>query len=270
MTKAESGTIVAALELTNVHLRRDSNTIIGAISVRVERDHRWIVLGPNGCGKSTLMRIMALYEHPTSGTVQVLGEQLGTTDVRTLRRRVGYAAAALSDQLRPELRAHDVVKTARFAALEPWWHHYDAQDDSRAVACLEQMGVRALAERTFGSLSSGEQQRVLLARTFMNDPGVILLDEPSARLDLRGREELVATLGDLTADPHAPPLVLITHHLDEVPTGITHAMLMQSGNVMTAGPIEQALTAENLSECFGLSLEVQRRRSGRFSAWARD
>ncbi|HEX4983424.1 MAG TPA: ATP-binding cassette domain-containing protein, partial [Ilumatobacteraceae bacterium] len=171
----------AALVLEDVGFTRGGHHIIGTLSLRVEREHRWLVLGPNGSGKTTLLRIAALYEHPSRGTVDVLGERLGRTDVRTLRRRIGYASSALAAQLRPELSAVDVVKTAKYAALEPWWHRYDADDIRQATQCLSRMGVGHLADRTFGTLSSGEQQRVLLARTLMNDPAVVLLDEPAAR-----------------------------------------------------------------------------------------
>ncbi len=258
-----------ALELCDIHLHRDGTDVIGKINSRVEQDQRWVILGANGSGKTSLMRIMALYDHPTSGTVDVLGERLGRTDVRTLRRRVGYASAALAEQLRPQLSVIDVVQTAKFAALEPWWHRYDDADADRARFCLERMGVERFADRTFGTLSSGEQQRVLLARTLMNDPAVVLLDEPSARLDLGGREQLVTTLGELATDASAPPLVIVTHHVDEIPAGITHALLLAGGNELASGPIDSTLTAESLSECFGLPLDLDRRASGRFSAWAR-
>ncbi|NND73662.1 MAG: ATP-binding cassette domain-containing protein [Ilumatobacter sp.] len=269
MTDVEPGTGVPALELRDIHVRRDSTIIIGSISVRVERGDRWVVLGANGSGKTTLVRIMALYDHPTSGTVEVLGERLGRTDIRVLRRRVGYASAALMAQLRPELSALDVVRTARYAALEPWWHRYTDDDDERARECLDQLHVVHHERRSFGTLSSGEQQRVLLARTLMNDPAVVLLDEPSARLDLGGREELVATLSGLARDADAPPFVLVTHHVDEIPPGMTHAMLLADGDVLAAGPIDDVITAPWLSECFGMPLDLERRPSGRFSAWAR-
>ena len=258
-----------ALDLEGVSFVRDGRVIIGSITLRVEREQRWLVLGANGSGKTTLVRIAALYEHPTSGTVRVLGEQLGRTDVRTLRRRVGYASAALTAQLRPELRALDVVRTARYAALEPWWHTYDASDDGRALECLGRLGVAHLAQRSLGTLSSGEQQRVVLARTLMNDPAVVLLDEPSARLDLAGREQLVATLGELARDPAAPPSVLVTHHVDEVPVGTTHALLLREGVAIAQGPLDDVLDAEALSACFGLPLALERRPDGRLSAWAR-
>ncbi|MEL6891450.1 MAG: ATP-binding cassette domain-containing protein [Actinomycetota bacterium] len=258
----------AALELTDVHVRRDGTVLLGRVDLRVERDERWVVLGPNGCGKTTLMRVMALYDHPTRGSVAVLGEHLGATDVRELRRRVGYAAAALAEQLRRDLRASDVVKTARYGALEPWWHRYIPDDEARAEECLATLGVAHLAERRFGTLSSGEQQRVLLARTLMNDPAIVLLDEPSARLDLGGREQLVSTLSDFADRDDAPPFVMVTHHVDEIPDGVTHLALMRDGGVLTSGPIDDALNGESLSECFGLPLQLERRADGRWSAWS--
>jgi iron complex transport system ATP-binding protein len=259
----------ATLHLDHIVFRRDGRDILDDVSLRITDGERWLVLGANGSGKTTLLRIAALYEHPTSGTVDVLGERLGRTDVRQLRRRVGYASAALGDQLRPSLRALDAVRTARFAALEPWWHHYSADDDAKAQGCLERMGVGRFAEREIGSLSSGERQRVLLARTLMTDPAVVLLDEPSARLDLGGREQLVAALDDLAADPAAPPSVVVTHHVDDIPPSTTHALLLRDGKILRAGPIDDVLDADGLSETFGLALTLERRPSGRFSAWAR-
>jgi iron complex transport system ATP-binding protein len=256
------------LELRNVSFVRDDRTILAPLTWRVAAGQRWLVLGANGSGKTSLLRIASMYEHPSTGTVSVLGERLGRTDVRRLRRRIGYLSAALAAQIRPELRCLDVVMTARFAALEPWWHRYTADDEAEAMACLQRMAVAAFAQRSLATLSSGEQQRVLLARTLMNRPGVILLDEPSARLDLGGREQLVTALAELTLDPSAAPLVLVTHHLDEVPAGMTHVMMLRDGQVITAGPIGKHLRADTLSQCFGLDLQLERRRDGRFSAWA--
>ena len=258
-----------SLELEHVTLVRDSRVILAPLDWTVESDQRWLVLGENGCGKTTLLRIASLYLHPSSGTVRVLGEQLGRTDVRQLRRRIGVASAALAAELRQELSCVDVVMTAKHAALEPWWHTYDDDDRRRALTCLARMGVERFAERSLGTLSSGEQQRVLLARSLMNDPGIVLLDEPSARLDLGGREALVGALTELVQDPAGPPLVLITHHVDEVPVGMTHVLMLRQGQVVTAGPIGSTLTADALSACFAMDLALERRSNGRFSAYAR-
>jgi iron complex transport system ATP-binding protein len=258
----------AALDLRGVSFVRDGRTILAPLDWTVEAGQRWLVLGANGSGKTTIVRIAALYEHPSTGTVDVLGERLGATDVRVLRRRIGYLSASFAAALRPALRCLDVVMTARYAAMEPWWHRYTADDEAEARRCLERMGVGNLAERALGTTSSGEQQRVLLARTLMNEPGLILLDEPSARLDLGGREQLVVALGELIADPTSAPLVLVTHHLDEVPVGMTHVMMLRDGDVTARGPIDTTLDSAALSDCFGMSLEVERRADGRLTAWA--
>jgi iron complex transport system ATP-binding protein len=256
------------LRLVDVSFVRDDRTILAPLTWTVLSGQRWVMLGANGSGKTTLLRIAAMYDHPSTGDVTVLGERLGRTDVRVLRRRIGYMSPSLAVQLRPELRCLDIVMTAKYAALEPWWHRYDEADEARARACLDRMGVAWLADRAMSTTSSGEQQRVLLARTLMNEPGLLLLDEPSARLDLGGREQLVHALGELTTDPAAPPLILVTHHLDEVPPGMTHALMLRDGNVVASGPIGRTLTSANLSECFGISLTLERRDDGRFSAWS--
>jgi iron complex transport system ATP-binding protein len=256
------------VELRGVSFVRDGRAIVAPLDWEVEAHQRWLVLGANGSGKTSLVRICAMYEHPSTGVVRVLGEELGRTDVRRLRARIGYLSAAMAAQIRTQLTCIDVVMTAKHAALEPWWHRYDDADRQRAVSCLEQMGVARFAERSLATLSSGEQQRVLLARTLMNDPGLVLLDEPSARLDLGGREQLVTALGEITGNPAAPPLVLVTHHLDEVPQGMTHVLLLRDGHVVAAGPIDEALTAESLSACFGMTLVLERRDDGRLAAWA--
>ena len=257
-----------ALRLRDVRFVRDDTVILDNVSLDVARSQRWLLLGPNGCGKTSLLRIAALYEHPTSGTVDVLGERLGRTDVRVLRRRIGFVSAAMADQLRPALSALDAVRTARYGALEPWWHRYTSDDDERAMECLRRMGVGRLADHTLGTLSSGERTRVLLARSLMNDPGIILLDEPAAGLDLGGREQLVEALDHLAADDAAPPFVVVTHHVEDVPTNLTHAMLLRGGLTLAQGALADVLTEEHLSECFGVPLHLERRGDGRFSAWA--
>lgn len=259
-----------SLRLESISLHRDGTVILDDIDLEVVSDQRWLVLGANGSGKTSLLRIAALYDHPTSGRVEVLGETLGSTDVRQLRRKVGYLSASLAASLRPQLTALDAVMTAKNAALEPWWHEYETADRVRALDCLERLGVGHLSARELATVSSGEQQRILLARSLMNDPGVVLLDEPSARLDLGGREELVHVLSAWTIDPMAPPLVMVTHHLDEVPPGMTHVLMIKNGSVLVSGPIDSCLDSESLSDCFDVRLHLERRPNGRYGAWSAD
>lgn len=253
------------LRLTEVGLTREGRHLLDGVDLTIEAEERWVVLGRNGSGKSTLVQIAALALHPSRGDVDVLGQRLGHTDVRALRRRIGYAAAALADQLRPGIAAVDVVMTARHAALETWWHTYTDDDRAQALERLGRLGVGALAHRAFGTLSSGERQRVLVARTLMGDVGVVLLDEPTAGLDLGGREEFVAGIELLAKDPSTPPVVLVTHHVEEIPPSATHCLLLGGGRVLSAGPIGETLTADSLSATFGLALEL-RHRKGRW--WA--
>ncbi len=256
------------LEMVGVHRTTDGNPILRGVDWTVRSGERWIVLGSNGCGKTTLIRIASMWLHPSRGDIRLLGHDLGRTDVRTLRIRVGYASAAMANELRPRLTAHDVVVTARNGALEPWWHEYSATDHAEADAALERIGALDLRDRTFGVLSSGERQRVLLARALSVDPGLILLDEPTAALDLAGREELVRSLTDLATDPAVAPIALVTHHVEEIPDGFTHVLMLRRGAVTASGPIDDVLTADNLSRCFDLDVSLERR-EGRWFAWAR-
>ncbi len=258
----------APLVLRTVSVRHGALFALHDVTLEVGPEERWLVLGANGSGKTTLVRVAGCWDHPTTGTVEVLGERLGRVDVRRLRRRIGFLSAALADRLRPELSALDVVRTARFAALEPWWNRYDAADDVSAAAALERVGVAPFAERSFGSLSSGERQRVLLARALANAPSMLLLDEPSAGLDLAGREQLVAALDAVASGPDPLPLVLVSHHVEDVPGSMTHVALLKAGRILVSGPIGDVLDAEALSECFGLALQLERR-GGRLSAYRR-
>ena len=255
------------LALRSVGRVIDGTALLSDIDWEVRQGQHWAVLGPNGSGKTTLVRIASMWAHPSSGDVELLGHQLGRTDVRRLRMRVGFASAAMADRLRPELTATEVVMTAKHAALEPWWHSYSSSDRRGALLALKRMGCEHRAGHRFGALSSGERQRVLLARALSTDPCVVLLDEPNAGLDLTGREDLIAALNDLAADPHAPPLVLVTHHTEEIPDGFTHCLLMRAGTVFAQGRIDAVLTAETLSSCFGLRLDLERRH-GRWTARA--
>lgn len=253
--------------LENVSVVYDGRRVLGPLDLTIWSDDRWIVLGPNGSGKTSLMRVLSLYRYPTTGTVTVLGERWGSTDVRELRRHIGLASSSLRDTFRPAITAVELVVTARHAALETWWHEYSSADFDAARSCLAQVGADQLADRKFGTLSSGEQQRVQLARALMGDPQLMLLDEPTAGLDLAGREQLVGTLSRLARDPATPATVLVTHHTDEIPPSFTHVLMLRGGEPLAAGPLTEVLTAETLSECFGHRLRLERR-DGRFLSWS--
>lgn len=255
------------VDLHGVSVVYDGTTVLGPLDLTIEADERWIVLGPNGSGKTSLVKILSLYRFPSTGTVEVLGERWGQTDVRELRRRIGLASSSLRDQFRADITGLEIVMTARYAALETWWHTYSDDDRDAALACLARVDATRLADRTFATMSSGEQQRVQLARTLMGDPGLLVLDEPTAGLDLAGREQLVTSLSALAADPATPAVVLITHHTDEIPPSFTHALLLRHGTPLAAGPLEDVLTAEALSACFGLDLRLEHR-DGRWLSWA--
>jgi len=214
------------------------------------------VLGANGAGKTTLLRIAACYQHPTRGTVDVLGARLGRVDVRVLRERIAFSSSALLAALEVRMTATEVVMTGRYAALAPWWHEYTRDDVERARSLLARFGCLPLAEHAFASLSAGERQRVLLARTLAQEPGLVLLDEPTAGLDVGGREQLVADLAAWGADIARPPVVLVTHHLEEVPPAFTHVLVLRGGRTLARGPLVETMRDDVLSEAYGVALRV--------------
>ena len=256
------------LALTDVELRRDGRKLLSAVTWTVRPGERWVVLGPNGSGKSTLLSVASLWLHPSDGRVEVLGETLGRCDVRRVRARIGVSSAALADRLRPALTVDDLVMTGIAGDLETWWRDWSADDRARALDQLDRVGASHLAARTFGTLSSGERKRVQLARVLVAEPELLLLDEPSAGLDLGAREDLVARLAGLAADPAVAPTVLVTHHVEEIPPGFTHALLIRDGRIVARGPIANSLTADTLSETFALPVHLVAD-DGRFRAWAR-
>lgn len=247
-------------------VRREGRWILDGIEWTVRAGERWAIVGPNGSGKTTLLRVASTYLWPSRGKVEVLGETIGRTDARELRRRIGYVSAALAADVDPELPALDVVLTARHAALGPWWSTFSDADRQRAVAGLARLGLAGLEARTFGSLSSGERSRVLIARTLMTEPDLLLLDEPAAGLDLGAREDLLTRLTAMAAGS-VPAIVLVTHHLEEIPVGFEQALVLVGGTVREYGPIDAALTGASLSAAYGLALDVDVR-AGRFSARA--
>ncbi|MDN5571607.1 MAG: ABC transporter ATP-binding protein [Propionibacteriaceae bacterium] len=255
------------VELDDVSIIRGGVTLLDQVSWVVEESDRWVIIGPNGAGKTTLLQVVAAQLHPTSGMVSVLDEVLGAVDVFELRPRIGVTSAALADRIPRSESVGNVVVSASYAVMGRWREHYDVADLRRAAELMGQLRVDHLSRRTFGTLSEGERKRVQIARALMTDPELLLLDEPAAGLDLAGRESLVATLTELVADPQAPATVLVTHHLEEIPAGMTHALLLKGGRVVAAGPIEEVMTDEHLSAAFDLPLHVSRT-DGRWSARA--
>ena len=246
----------AAVELRGVTVQREGVPVLRAIDWRVGEGERWVVLGPNGSGKTTLLQVAAARMWPTAGTVDVLGSRLGRVDVRTLRPRVSLVSGAVTRQLRADLAARDVVVSGRHGALETWWNRYSDQDWADADALLALGGVAAIGGRPFGVISEGERQQVLLARALMSDPELILLDEPFAGLDLGARERLLARLTALARSRANAPIVLVTHHCEEIPPGFTHAGLVSQGALVASGPLPDVVNSENVSACFGVAVTV--------------
>jgi iron complex transport system ATP-binding protein len=257
--------MTAVLDFAEVSVRRGRSTLLDAVSWRVEEGERWVVLGPNGAGKTTLLQVAAALIHPTDGVAGILDEVLGTVDVFELRPRIGLTSAALAERIPRSERVHDVVVSASYGVVGRWREQYDELDHERAAALLLEVGVQHLADRTFGTLSEGERKRVQVARALMVDPELLLLDEPAAGLDLGGREDLVSTLSVLAADPASPATVLVSHHVEEIPPGFTHALLLRQGAVVAAGPLGEVLTEANLSTTFGMPL-LLRQEDGRWAA----
>jgi iron complex transport system ATP-binding protein len=245
------------LAIEDVIVRRANRTILGPITWSVEDGQRWVILGPNGAGKTTLLQLLAALIHPTSGKVSILGNRLGAVDVFELRPRIGFTSSAMMEILPGEERVIDIVLTSAYAIAGRWQEEYDLWDESRAKALLTTFGVRDLAERTFGTLSEGEKKRVQISRALMADPEVLLLDEPAAGLDLGGREDILHRITQYTSDEQSPVTIIVTHHIEEIPAGTTHALLLKDGIVAHAGPISQVLTEENITEVFGVSVQLQ-------------
>ncbi|MDE3206072.1 MAG: ABC transporter ATP-binding protein [Acidobacteriota bacterium] len=247
-----------ALRFERVDLDRPGLSVLRQVDWTVEPGQRWVVLGPNGSGKTTMFELASGYLHPTRGALHILGHELGRVDVRRLREDIGLVSTALVKKLLPGITATEVVVSGGGGALEPWWRDYPPQEWDRARQLLVEAGFGHLAERPFGFLSDGERQQVLLARALMARPRLLLLDEPAAGLDLGGRERLISYLGRLASDPAHPATVMITHHVEEIPPGFTHALLLRAGTVMAAGGVGEVITSETLSETFGLALRADR------------
>jgi iron complex transport system ATP-binding protein len=246
------------VRMDSVGVRRGASTLLDQVDWQVELDEKWVVLGPNGAGKTTLLRLAATELYPTCGLVHVLGQRLGRTDVFELRPRIGFSSSSLASRIPSDEVVADLVISAGYAVLGRWRERYEDVDRTRAAGLLTALGVDGMAGRRFGTLSEGERKRVLIARALMTDPELLLLDEPAAGLDLGGREDLLARLSTMANDPDAPATVLVTHHVEEIPPGFTHAMLMREGAVVAQGLLEAVLSEDNLSKAFGVDLALQR------------
>ncbi|MFF3562819.1 ABC transporter ATP-binding protein [Streptomyces sp. NPDC002574] len=247
------------LELVDVSVVRDGRALVDQVSWSVAEGERWVILGPNGAGKTTMLNIASSYLFPTSGTVQILGEKMGSVDVFELRPRIGIAGVALAEKLPRRQTVLETVLTAAYGMTAHWQESYEQVDEDRARAFLDRLGMSEYLDRKFGTLSEGERKRTLIARAMMTDPELLLLDEPAAGLDLGGREDLVRRLGRLARDPIAPSMIMVTHHVEEIAPGFTHVLMIRQGRVVAAGPMETELNSRNLSLCFGLPLVVERR-----------
>jgi iron complex transport system ATP-binding protein len=254
------------LRMRGVGVRRERSMLLRDIDWAAHENERWVVIGPNGAGKTTLLQVAAAQLFPTTGTVEVLGERLGQVDVFDLRSRIGFASASVADRVRPGEKVIDLVLTASYAILGRWKEEYESADVTRAVELLDALGCAHLIRRKFSTLSEGERKRVQIARSLMPDPELLLLDEPAAGLDLGGREDLLRRLSALARDAKAPMMVLVTHHVEEVPDGFTHAILLRNGAAVAAGELGEVFTEPNLARCFGMALTVEQRQ-GRW--WAR-
>lgn len=262
--------MTSVLEFSQVTVTRGTQNLIHNINWTVNDGERWVILGPNGAGKSTLLSIAGARLHPTRGTVDILDEILGAVDVFELRPRIGLTSAAIAHTIPEHEKVQDVIVTAAYGISGRWNEEYDGFDTERANELLAAWGIQDLAQRTFGSLSDGEKKRTLIARALMTDPELLLLDEPAAGMDIAGREDLVTRLTDLAQDSTAPATVLISHHLEEIPPGFTHALLLRNGEVVASGPIAETITAENLEKTYGMAFDLSSTPHGRFTAFARN
>jgi len=258
----------SVVHLFDVTVRRGRAVLLDSVRWNVEADERWVILGPNGAGKTTMLQIAGAQMHPTTGRAHVLGGRLGAVSLAEIRPLIGVSSSALASRVSPLEKVLDVVVSAGYGVLGRWRERYDEPDFDRARELLDSMGVSAMSERAYGTLSEGERKRVLAARALMSDPELLLLDEPAAGLDLGGREDLLARLSLLAEDPAAPATVLVTHHVEEIPPLFSHVMLLREGRVVASGPVAEALTADALSETFGMTLELQNMH-GRYFAHAK-
>jgi iron complex transport system ATP-binding protein len=249
--------VLEILDLQDVTVRRGSNEILSHVTWEVSAGERWVVMGSNGAGKTSLMQVCSGFMHPTTGNAKILGYELGRTDVRELRTLVGISSAAVAALLPPDETVLDSILTSAYGISGRWRERYDQVDRDRAHDLMGDWGLTGLAQRRIGTLSEGERKRVQIARALMCDPELLILDEPAAGLDVGGREDLVARLANLAGDDESPSLILVTHHVEEIPPNFTHALLLRAGQVSALGPVAEVVSSDPMSEAFGIPLDVE-------------
>lgn len=232
--------------------------LLDDVSWTVRPGERWALLGPNGAGKTTLLTLTAAVEFPSSGTIEILGRTMGRTDVARLRQEIGFVDARDGDRFAPMLTVREVIRTGATGTIGYFKERLAMLDVDRADTLLGTFGLGRLAERRFGDCSQGERKRALIARALVARPRLLLLDEPGAGLDLPGRELLLAALARLADLDPTLAVVVTTHHLEELPASMTHALLLLNGVVLAAGPVAETLTDAALSSCFGIPIAVAR------------
>ncbi len=250
-------TVTHVISLRDVTVMRGNNPILNNLTWQVSEGQRWVIMGPNGAGKTTLMQICSGYMHPTMGSATILDTELGSTDVRELRTRIGISSAAVSALMPPGETVLNTVLTAAHGVVGRWREQYEDMDLARAHAMLRAWGLENMSSRLIGTLSEGERKRVQIARALMADPELLLLDEPAAGLDVAGREDLVARLARLAADPQAPVIVLVTHHVEEIPPNFTDALLLSKGKMSAIGPVGEIIASRPMSQAFAAPLTVE-------------
>jgi iron complex transport system ATP-binding protein len=256
------------LRFSDVSYVRNGRPILDSVTWEVDESERWVILGPNGAGKTTMMRLATANDYPTTGTVDVLGQRLGTFDIWEFRNRLGFASTATARRIPANESVRNLVLTAAYGIEGRWNEVYDDMDVRQADRVLAEWQLTDLADHLFGTLSDGERKRAMIARAVMADPEMLLLDEPSASLDLGARERLLQMLSGFAQSPSSPAMIMVTHHVEEIPPGFTHVLLLGDGRVQAAGPIAETLTEANLEAAFGLSFELTQS-GGRYSAIAR-
>lgn len=260
--------MVNVLRLSDVTYVRNQRPILDGIDWAVEDSERWVILGPNGAGKTTLMKLATANDYATTGTVDVLDKRLGRVDIFELRNRIGLVSSATARRIPANEKVRDLVLTAAYGVEGRWNEHYDDMDIRQAERILDEWDLGEYADHAFGTLSDGERKRALIARAVMTDPEMLLLDEPSASLDLGARERLLQMLSGFAQSETSPAMIMVTHHVEEVPPGFTHVLMLRDGRVQAAGPIAETLTAENLEATFGMPFDLTVS-NGRYAAVAR-